>query len=818
VPPPSVQSKNWTTLTTSGSRRYSDPLRPSGITATWANEGGEKIPREDIRATTPATAIAPVTPAALTVSPVYTGDGTVRIFGARNETLGFCLQLESSAGATGLSVSVSTLTSGGNTITTTTRTNANYGNANSVCNYAGRNIEIFLLDYLPIETLSRLSYERYDERHVPHKLRAPSGSGPWASRPGAGKYFPEWCVPHEWRPTFSIAAGRSQGVWIDVYIPTGTPVGTYTGTVDVKKDGVTVRSIPLQVKVRNFTLPATPTARSIAYLNTGMTDRTYGASNSVNMLKAQKQMLHRHCVTPVTNEHQDDSVSPPKAGEQAQLLGTLYGSGEGYDGYGKDTGDRYYWIGIYGSAAWRDSPQATYATRLGEWANWFSANAPSCEYSVYLTDEPTARKVESIVKGATTKLVMSGTGLGNIGKTVTITGANNANGVTFTASGGHGWGTYSRHYVELSGFTGSWASLNGQTVYAYVGVSPNDFVVAEIDSTSLGALSGSPVGKEKIRVGGATGVTSINGTWTIVSKAEAGGNTEVEIAVDTSAAGTYNVGSAEASTDWAMIAIRQDKVVGAGSPGNTVKTFVTANMLEVAKLDPRIDIVAAWYAQERNPQYGDAVTAHKATSGHQYWQYNGKRIASGSWAVEDDGVALRAVTWAQWKKGIGAWYYWSANYYYDTQTSRETEGEKETNVWTNAITFGNASESGGDTNYGPRYGFNTTNGDGVLLAPGVDIRYPASAPGVLAPVASLRLKLWRRAIQDVEYIAQANAINAGSVTTIVNTRVPAVLWEVDVDSDSDPTYRNAPISWSIDPSDWETSRKALADIIDPAGA
>lgn len=106
----------------------------------------------------------------------------------------------------------------------------------------------------------------------------------------------------------------------------------------------------------------------------------------------------------------------------------------------------------------------------------------------------------------------------------------------------------------------------------------------------------------------------------------------------------------------------------------------------------------------------------------------------------------------------------------------------------------------------------------MLLAPGRDVRFSSSGPGVLGPVASLRLKLWRRAIHDVDYLAQASAINAGSVTSIVSTRVPAVLWEVDVDDDNDPTYRNAPISWSINPDDWEASRKALADIVDPAGA
>lgn len=741
--PKNVQAKNWPLSVQTDSRRYSDPIRPAGVSAVWANDGGEKLPAEDIRATTPATAIAAVVPAAPTTNLVNVGDGTYRIFGARNETLGFCLQLESTAGATGLSVAVSSLTGpGGAAITTTSRSNADYGSASSVCNYTGRNIEVFLLDYVPIEMLSRLSYERYDERHVPHKLRAPSGSGPWASRPGAGKFFPEWCVPHEWRSTFSIAAGKSQGVWVDVYIPKGTAPGTYTGTISIRKDGAEVRAIPLQLKVRNFTLPDVPVGKTVCYLNEGYTGEAFGAGNQANMMKAMKQMLHRHGVTPVSNEN-TPGISPPTAAEQAQLNGVLYSSAEGYDGYGKDTPDRFYWVGIYGAAIWRDADQATYSTRLNEWATWFSANAPTCEFQYYLTDEPRAYKINSIVKGATTTLVVGGTGHGGIG----------------TAG-------------------------------------------------------------QSIRVGGATGVTSINGTFTISSKTETGGNTEVVIPVDTSAAGTYGAGSAECSTDWVSIVSKVDKVLGAGSPGNTVKTFITANMREVSKLDPRIDVVAAWFSQEQNPQYGALVAAHNATPGHQYWQYNGKRIASGSWATEDDGVALRATMWAQFKLlgNQARWYYWSANYWRDYQTGRPTVNQP-IDLWTDAITFGNPGfPPTGDTNYGPRYGFNTTNGDGVLLAPGRDVRFSSSGPGVLGPVASLRLKLWRRAIHDVDYLAQASAINAGSVTSIVSTRVPAVLWEVDVDDDNDPTYRNAPISWSINPDDWEASRKALADIVDPAGA
>jgi hypothetical protein len=102
----------------------------------------------------------------------------------------------------------------------------------------------------------------------------------------------------------------------------------------------------------------------------------------------------------------------------------------------------------------------------------------------------------------------------------------------------------------------------------------------------------------------------------------------------------------------------------------------------------------------------------------------------------------------------------------------------------------------------------------VLLYPGTDTRYPADSYGVQGPFASLRLKHWRRGVQDVDYLTLAAVISPTRTAEIVNTMVPKVLWEVGVSDPNDPTWVRADISWSTDPDVWEAARAELAGIIE----
>jgi hypothetical protein len=124
----------------------------------------------------------------------------------------------------------------------------------------------------------------------------------------------------------------------------------------------------------------------------------------------------------------------------------------------------------------------------------------------------------------------------------------------------------------------------------------------------------------------------------------------------------------------------------------------------------------------------------------------------------------------------------------------------------------NASDSSfGSTNSQRPY----NNGEGLLFYPGTDVLYPNSSYGLDGPIASLRLKYWRRGIEDVAYLTMASAINRLAVQPIVNNVVPKVAWEYDVVNPSDPNsnYQITPISWSNSSTDWEAAREQLANII-----
>src|SRR4051812_18506781 len=80
----------------------------AGVGAVWANEGGDKVTQDELRATTNAAGV---------VNSVW--DGTrVKLFGAKNEVVNFNLILEAPSGASSVRVAFDTLTGpNGRTIT-----------------------------------------------------------------------------------------------------------------------------------------------------------------------------------------------------------------------------------------------------------------------------------------------------------------------------------------------------------------------------------------------------------------------------------------------------------------------------------------------------------------------------------------------------------------------------------------------------------------------------------------------------------------------------------------------------------------------------
>jgi hypothetical protein len=262
------------------------------------------------------------------------------------------------------------------------------------------------------------------------------------------------------------------------------------------------------------------------------------------------------------------------------------------------------------------------------------------------------------------------------------------------------------------------------------------------------------------------------------------------------------------SSDYAQTERWAGWIANNPGPGGRLKSMATISLPDAAASTPSLDIPTAWLGVGITSEWQAAADAVRADPGKRLYLYNGARPASGSFATEDDGVALRQKAWAQYKKGAQRWFYWESTYYDNFQGNTG-----QTNVFQRAQTFGSccaASAVLGQT------GANYTNGDGVLFYPGTDLRYPSDSYGVLGPFAALRLKHWRRGIQDVDYLALAAVISPTRVSGIVNAMIPQVLWEYGVSDPGDPTWVRTDISWPADPGAWEAARAELADLIEGA--
>jgi len=364
----------------------------SSIRHVWANEGGDKVTRDELRASKDPRSV---------FNGLWDG-GTIGIFGARNEVVGFNLILEApEAAADNVTIAFDTLRGPDDAAIASVST-AGEG----VLRWVDRNIELFYIRYLEIKGLSTdLFYEDYDERHIPERFRRPwtgegEGAGTWEDRPDHNKLYPEIAVPLELISGFDIAAGENQSVWVDVYIPKTVPAGSYEGTITILEDGEATREIPVELFVHDFTLPDLPNARTVLhYSSENINDRYLGTAypeegtalyeQSLVLADRHFQLAHRHKVslsgspggyTPV--ERMDDAWGP-------RLSGELFTASQGYDGPGVGVGNNVYVIGEYGQWPWQEGSRDDMWANTDAWVEWFDARsfATPTEYFLYLIDE-----------------------------------------------------------------------------------------------------------------------------------------------------------------------------------------------------------------------------------------------------------------------------------------------------------------------------------------------------------------------------------------------------------------------------------------------
>jgi Domain of unknown function (DUF4091) len=79
---------------------------------------------------------------------------------------------------------------------------------------------------------------------------------------------------------FTVPAGQTQSVWVDVFVPPDTPSGYYTASVTVMNGTTVLATLPVVLSVWDFALPSTSTLRSMFGMSwNGMCVQAYGGYN-----------------------------------------------------------------------------------------------------------------------------------------------------------------------------------------------------------------------------------------------------------------------------------------------------------------------------------------------------------------------------------------------------------------------------------------------------------------------------------------------------------------------------------------------------------
>ena len=678
---------------------------PSASFQVWANNGGDKVLKEEIRSYTDGDVF----------NSVWDGT-TIRAFGARNEVVAFNVVVDNNgADLSQVSVEFSRLENDNFAIETTNTTTA------SLFDWNARPIEVFAVGYLKILGLSRIGFQWYDETHIPEGMRRPFdnfqpaapavGRGLWEDRPNHNKSYPDIAEPIEIRGSVPVASGNSQSFWVDVYIGKDTPAGVLTGTLGVRINGVLEQTIPVELLVADLTLPDERVAKAMVHIEGGPIASRHFLGRLGGILSDDQEPRYRQIVDNhfklawrhglslidlnqlVPEKRQP--VDRPNEDWLTRLTGGAYTAAEGYVGPGQNLPHDVFSIGSYTQwAFWWDlrrfDPEAgdlfdpgaplselrrELEFRTDQWETWFQTNAPATKRFLYADDEPS---------------------------------------FSFEPTG-------TRRPIDFA-----------NQVSQFVAENPG--------------------------------------------------------------------------------------------PGGNLDTLVTFSPLEYDNELPVTNILGTVIAQGQTDRWEAATGALTADPNRNYLMYNGQRPASGSFVTEDDGIALRELAWGQYKLGIPRWFYWNGNYWNNFLGGESTRNPADvdptaaqfrfrtrTNVFKSAHTFGRHTER--DPIGGEGGGFNYSNGDGVLMYPGTDLIFPEESRGIDGPIASLRMKHWRRGIQDVQYLSLAMEVDPAATQAIIDSMVPAAMWEIGVTDENDPSFVNLPPSWSNDADLWERARAQLINII-----
>jgi hypothetical protein len=189
-------------------------------------------------------------------------------------------------------------------------------------------------------------------------------------------------------------------------------------------------------------------------------------------------------------------------------------------------------------------------------------------------------------------------------------------------------------------------------------------------------------------------------------------------------------------------------------------------------------------------------------NGELFALYNGTRPTCGQMEhIDNFATDNRVNPWIAWKYGVDLLFLWDIAFYAESMPPHP-----------NAVNIWGENYMPGGTPYGSVKSY----GSGMFFYTGRDVCYPQDDRGVDGPIASLRMKNFRRGQTDYEYLwlAKQNGIDPAA---IVDQIVPHALDDWGTTSYTYAVGFNQQPTFPARGYAYETARLALAQLLDVAG-
>ena len=193
--------------------------------------------------------------------------------------------------------------------------------------------------------------------------------------------------------------------------------------------------------------------------------------------------------------------------------------------------------------------------------------------------------------------------------------------------------------------------------------------------------------------------------------------------------------------------------------------------VDIAILHAAYDVVPARAARDR---------------GKSTWVYNGVLPHTGTFLLDADAVSPRVNGWLGAIYEVPRWFYWESTYWYGQKGAVPIDPFVEPESLHN---------DDGDW----------ANGDGVLLYPGRQLdRFQEHSFGFEGVFASIRLKNWRRGIEDAGYVQLARGRDRARADAVTRLLIPAAFAGAPA---------GGPPSWGVRGASFFEARRALLAIV-----